>query len=576
MIFIVLFASPAAAPPVHERGVARAGGAEVKAVAQGKRCASVRCVRSVRVAPVRFLLITVLFFFKKQKTKKTKNTRQTRKWLSRDELAMALCGGVGAMALPSELIVHIFSFLPDRDKLRASVVCSRWRECLFYPALWTELKLRVGGGSVAEETPRLEFLMRKFGSFARELQLELSPVDGYLSPLSRGPASGGADRPALDGEPGSSQRWKDAMAAYLDQMLCVFTSVRNNRNLQKLSLFGDTCILHQEGLLDSSYLDQIHQGDKKIKEIQQLFMELLSNSRQLRWLSCSFMVGLVTPCSLAYVSNPSAGTLQHLSLLDHQMAPLISPSELDRLSNLRSLALDFSDLTSELCGLLASPRRTPLHRLSLLLNGAALEVKPLEGTATEDDWKALVRMSANLRVYIMAMEVDSSELLRVLKPSLPLERLHLDSYRTLVTDAALELISQQYNKTLTHFLLLRDDTDFPDLSVNRNEDPLVLLAWRCTRLSVLVIHGYTVWSHNLVAISRLRGSSLSFLAVSAESIEFDPDQSAYVEGDPLRNLVKEVSLGLGRVWHPCLDSNEVLSEPTQHFHRELQAFSVGL
>lgn len=98
-------------------------------------------------------------------------------------------------------------------------------------------------------------------------------------------------------------------------------------------------------------------------------------------------------------------------------------------------------------------------------------------------------MSANLRVYIMALEVDSSELLRVLKPSLPLERLHLDSYNTLVSDATLELISQQYNKTLTHFLLLRDDPDFPDLSVNRNEDPLVLLAWRCTQLAVLVIHG---------------------------------------------------------------------------------------
>ncbi|XP_071389112.1 F-box only protein 33 [Centroberyx affinis] len=495
---------------------------------------------------------------------------------------MALCGGVGAMALPSELIVHIFSFLSDRDKLRASAVCTRWRECLFYPALWTELKLRIGGGcngggSGSEGTPRLEFLMRKFGSFVRELQLELAPVEGYLSPLNHDPSSGRMDQPpGPESDPQFSERWKDAMATYLDQVLCVLTSIRNNRNLQKLSLYGDTCILQEEGLLDSSYLHQIHQGDKKIKEIQQLFMELLSNSRQLRWLSCSFMLGLVTPCSLACLSNSSAGTLQHLSLLDHQLGPLISPSELDRLSNLHSLALDFSDLTSELCGLLASPRRAPLHRLSLLLNGAALEFKPLEGTATEDDWKALVRVSANLRVYIMALEVDSSELLRVLKPSLPLERLHLDSYSTLVTDATLELISQQYNKTLTHFLLLRDDADFPDLSVNRNEDPLVLLAWRCTQLAVLVIHGYTVWSHNLVAISRLRGSSLRVLAVSEESIDFDPDQSVYVEGDPVHNLVKEVSLGLGRVWHPCLDSNLVLSEPTQHFHRELHAFSMDL
>lgn len=56
-----------------------------------------------------------------------------------------------------------------------------------------------------------------------------------------------------------------------------------------------------------------------LNRIQQLFMELLSNSRQLRWLSCSFMLGLVTPCSLACLSNPSAETLQHLSLLDHQL-----------------------------------------------------------------------------------------------------------------------------------------------------------------------------------------------------------------------------------------------------------------
>ena len=31
------------------------------------------------------------------------------------------------------------------------------------------------------------------------------------------------------------------------------------------------------------------------------------------------MLGLVTPCSLASLSNLSAQSLQHLSLLDHQM-----------------------------------------------------------------------------------------------------------------------------------------------------------------------------------------------------------------------------------------------------------------
>lgn len=148
---------------------------------------------------------------------------------------MALCGGLGAMALPSELIVHIFSFLSDRDKLRASAVCSRWRECLFYPALWTELKLRIGAGckdgnSSSDETPKLEFLMRKFGSFVRELQLEFAPVDGYIVPLNNDPSSSRMDQPHCpDNEAQLGERWRDAMATYLDQLLCVLSSIRNNR-----------------------------------------------------------------------------------------------------------------------------------------------------------------------------------------------------------------------------------------------------------------------------------------------------------------------------------------------------------
>lgn len=137
------------------------------------------------------------------------------------------------MALPSELIVHIFSFLSDRDKLRASAVCSRWRECLFYPALWTELKLRIGGGcggSNSDESPKLEFLMRKFGSFVRELQLEIAPVEGNLSSLSNDPTSARMEQPQdADGNPQLSERWKNATSTYLDQVLCVLTSIRNNR-----------------------------------------------------------------------------------------------------------------------------------------------------------------------------------------------------------------------------------------------------------------------------------------------------------------------------------------------------------
>ncbi len=61
--------------------------------------------------------------------------------------------------------------------------------------------------------------MRKFGSFVRELQLELAPLGGCLNPLQHGVE-------AVERDP---QFAKDAMVTYLDQVLCVLGSLRNNR-----------------------------------------------------------------------------------------------------------------------------------------------------------------------------------------------------------------------------------------------------------------------------------------------------------------------------------------------------------
>lgn len=52
----------------------------------------------------------------------------------------------------------------------------------------------------------------------------------------------------------------------MDLTLFLFLLLLLRRNLKTLSLYGDTCVLHQEGLLDGSNLHQIHQGDKKINE----------------------------------------------------------------------------------------------------------------------------------------------------------------------------------------------------------------------------------------------------------------------------------------------------------------------
>lgn len=149
---------------------------------------------------------------------------------SRRRGRMALCGQTaGAASLPSELIVHIFSFLPAPDRLRASASCSHWRECLFYPALWPQLRicLRVS----PTEQPRLEFLMRKCGWFVRELRVEFF-AENYLSG-GGGPGEGGGADTRTGGDEVEalqlSSPWLEVLRTYLELVLCVLLSIRNNR-----------------------------------------------------------------------------------------------------------------------------------------------------------------------------------------------------------------------------------------------------------------------------------------------------------------------------------------------------------
>ncbi|KAG8449142.1 hypothetical protein GDO86_015990 [Hymenochirus boettgeri] len=517
---------------------------------------------------------------------------------------MALCGDVGASSLPSELIVHIFSFLPASDRLRASAACSRWRDCLFYPALWPELRL--GLRVSPAERPRLEFLMRKCGSFVRELRVEFAAENDTIggssttaalesgvtppTPLScccepsTGEAAGEQEIVGSETDAQHSSRWLDVLRTYLDLVLCVLSSIRTNRNLQKLSLFGDISILQQNGTITDAYLNKVDPGGKKIRQIQLLFEEILGNSRQLKWLSCGFMLEIVTPTSLSSLSNPVANTIEHLSLIDNHTpanTTLVTAVELERFVNLRSLALDFCDFTAEMARVLANSNHVPLHRLSLLVHNTSLKIKTLEKMPEDEDWKALTRNSGNLRVYMMAFDVKSDDMLRILKPSIPLERIHFDSYITCVSGAVVDLISRQYDTFLTHFILMNDVNDmsgFPDLSDNRNEDPLVLLAWRCMRLSLLAVHGYTVWAHNLIAIARLRGPDLKMLEVTEESIDFDQSELADQDVDPVHNLIEQVSIGLARPWRAVMDIEllSVFTEPARHFYREMQNFSKGI
>lgn len=68
------------------------------------------------------------------------------------------------------------------------------------------------------------------------------------------------------------------------------------------------------------------------------------------------------------------------------------------------------------------------------------------------------------------------------------------------------------------------------------QDPLVMLAWRCKKLTTLVLNGIEIDAHNLIGIARLRGGDLQRLEVS--HVEWTAE------------LCDEVGKQLGRNWTP--------------------------
>lgn len=70
--------------------------------------------------------------------------------------------------LPSVLLVDIFSYLSHEDRLKASSVCTRWRNCIFHPLLWHKIHFQLSFSNRLKTT----FLADRCGHFVREAVIE--------------------------------------------------------------------------------------------------------------------------------------------------------------------------------------------------------------------------------------------------------------------------------------------------------------------------------------------------------------------------------------------------------------------
>lgn len=82
---------------------------------------------------------------------------------------------------------------------------------------------------------------------------------------------------------------------------------------------------------------------------------------------------------------------------------------------------------------------------------------------------------------------------------------------------AIDFISQNYNstfKSLTWIDSAFDNQEAEFFYLTTDQDPLVMMAWRCSKLEEIVLHGYLLDVHNLVGIARLRGENLKRFEVA--------------------------------------------------------------
>ncbi|XP_033751138.1 F-box only protein 33-like [Pecten maximus] len=421
--------------------------------------------------------------------------------------------------LPSVTLVEIFSYLSHDDKLRASSVCKRWRSCLFHPNLWQKIYFQLH----SSKRMKTKFLADRCGHFVREITikfcshnitdvrecgriLEIMKINKNLQQFCLQPSS-------------CHMEWPDNNTVYLfDRYLdSVEGIIRNSRDLRHFSL---GCL---EELLEHS----------------STFLSLLGrHSRSLRCLH------------LASVKEDSEG---------YRIVEL-DPKLFHPFTTLQQLSIDYDHLTNQLLESFTFHNKTKLEKLIIHVHGVEADHERI----TNSSWHCIRSHCPNLQVTLnLIHSFDGVEaLLDILQPSLPLTHFR-QFFCTHLNTTAICYFATHYRTTLRSIHIidgLMDGYPVPYTSA-AEEDPFVMLAWRCSLLTDFTLIGYEIADEDVIAISRLRGMGLKKLDIPRVCITtVDEPEEDEMWGYPLQinftAFSEQVSDGLSWNWHP-LDDQEL-------------------
>ncbi|XP_055608760.1 F-box only protein 33 [Uranotaenia lowii] len=408
--------------------------------------------------------------------------------------------------LPAVVITDVFRYLNFHDRLQASASCWHWRSVLFQAKFFKAVHFDVGRENKRKNT----FLIQCLANIASEAKISFDSCNLYDVELA--------------------------------------TEI-----LYKLS--KSTCLLSLS--LCPKYATLVTPGrfysEEEWNYISRLFVEpiktlLARQNPPLRGLDlgCSEILSLHAADFLNSCSRPQfLRRLEFASVKQdpgHYALTAIEPNLFEKCNSLQWLSLDYDIMCDEF---LQTLQLLPLRRLVIHVHG-------LDGDhpgVSEAAWASfqaanpLVELHLTLVCAYEAVDILHSQILR---PSMPLTHLKVLFCERINCDA-LEYLSRYYKETLRSMIWvdsmrIQEYRNIMELVLRTEQDPLVMMAWRCKKLEEIVIHGYVLDPHNLVGISRLRGKDLKLLEVSRVDLSMPSIM--------MTPFIEEISTQLDRKWAP--------------------------
>ncbi|XP_011139498.1 F-box only protein 33 isoform X2 [Harpegnathos saltator] len=442
-------------------------------------------------------------------------------------------GGPSWDNLPSVILQEIFSYLSHESRIKASQVCRNWRYTLFHPSFWRKISF------VFKDEDSVSWVRFMADCFA------LSVHEATI-------------------------RWDISSRRYIDCMSETYNLLKKlsyNRQLRKLFLeFSCNNYDYSFDNEDDSYYFPISLTECVVKIIE------TSNHLEALSLGCSEELTANASIILEPLRLHHAKHLTHLSLASIKDDPEyydlyeLDNSIFNSFIRLSILTLDYEYVSDTL---LKALDNGCMQRLVIHVHGW----KDYPGT-TNRAWQVFVQKNpqCELRLNLIhsyrGVKVLDSDILCAAMPLTHLKVLFCEG----VNIRALLRLSMWYSHTLKSLTWIDsiDRKQYMPATLDPNDpnspDPLVLAAWKCTKLTKIVFLGHKYYQENLLAIARLRGSTLQVLAFAKSDIT--SENESWHKTESITHEIREI---MGLHWMPLSDSDlpMVILDPFKGDSREV-------